>query len=133
MFNKSIIIILSFLIIIISISGCTNKNATNGTFGEKTVSLNTFKIDIIDAEHHDSVFYIDGNITNNNGFDALDVEMEATAYDENGTVIAVNKTPYIDPKNIPAQSVSYFYFEFNDPDNKIVKYEVKIISAQSKY
>ena len=35
MFKQSIIMIILLLTAIISISGCTTKTATNGTFGEK--------------------------------------------------------------------------------------------------
>ena len=34
-----IVIILILLTIIVGISGCTTKTATNGTFGEKTLSI----------------------------------------------------------------------------------------------
>ncbi|HOI39815.1 MAG TPA: hypothetical protein PLC38_01585 [Methanobacterium sp.] len=138
MFNKSLIIIVIILFaVIVSISGCTTKNATNGTFGEKTISLN--KLEIIDsnAEHIDyedrTYYYIEGNITNKNDIDALDLKMEATAFDENGMVVDINKNPYLDPKVVPSLGVSYFYFEFYDPDKRIVRYEIKVISAEDRY
>jgi len=138
MFNKSLIIIVIILFaVIVSISGCTTKNATNGTFGEKTISLN--KLEIIDsnAENIDyedrTYYYIEGNITNKNDIDALDLKMEATAFDENGMVVDINKNPYLDPKVVPSLGVSYFYFEFYDPDKRIVRYEIKVISAEDRY
>ena len=39
MFKQLIIIILLILTAIVAISGCTTKTATNGTFGEKSISI----------------------------------------------------------------------------------------------
>ncbi len=138
MLNKSLIVMVILLFAVtVSISGCTTKNATNGTFAEKKISLDKLEISDLNAEHIDdedrTYYYIEGNITNKNDIDALDLKMEATAFDENGTAVDVNKNPYLNPKVVPSLGVSYFYFEFYDPDKRIVRYEVKIISAQSNY
>jgi len=138
MFNKSLIIIVIILFaVLVSISGCTTKEAANGTFGEKTISLDKFEISDSYAEHYDyenrTYYYIEGNITNKNDIDALDLKMEATAFDENGMVVDINKNPYLDPKVVPSLGVSYFYFEFYDPDKRIVRYEIKVISAEDRY
>lgn len=137
MTQKFTIIIFLLLAITVSISGCTTKDAANGTFGEKTISLNKLEISDTYAEHYDyeneTFYYIEGNVTNKNDIDAIDLKMEVTVFDENGTIVDVNKSPYIDPKVIPALGASYFFFEFQDPDKRIVRYEVKIISAKSRY
>jgi len=138
MFNKSLIIIVIILFaVLVSISGCTTKEAANGTFGEKTISLDKFEISDSYAEHYDyenmTYYYIEGNVTNKNDIDAIDLKMEATAFDENGTIVDINKSPYLDPKAIPALGVSYFYFEFSDPNKRIARYEIKIINAKSSY
>lgn len=136
MTKKFRIVIFILLVITVSISGCTTKDAANGTFGERTISLNKFEISDINAdlyEYDTTYYYVEGNITNKNDIDAIDLKMEATAYDENGTIVDVNKSPYIDPKVVPALGVSYFYFDFYDPDKRIARSEVKIISAKSKY
>ncbi|BDZ71684.1 hypothetical protein [Methanobacterium petrolearium] len=70
---------------------------------------------------------------NDNPYEALNVKIRVTVFGYNGTEIAVNETPYIDPKSIPAQGESFFYARFSDPDKKITKYEVKIISAKAEY
>lgn len=116
MFHKSsIIIVILLFAVLVSISGCTTKNATNGTFGEKKISLDKFEISDVNAEHYEydtTYYYVEGNITNKNDIDALNLKMEAVAFDENGTAVDVNKNPYLNPKVVPSLGVSYFYFNF---------------------
>lgn len=135
--KKLTIAILLLFALTISISGCTTKTAQNGTFGEKKISLDKFSLTNVISEHYefnDTQYYIiEGNITNNNDLDAIDIKMEAIAYDENGTVVATNNTPYLEPKTIPADITGYFNFIFNDPDKRIVRYEIKMISAKAIY
>ena len=140
--EKSIIIreilFLGFLIcIIMSISGCIDNTMANNTWGDKKISLDAIKISNSTvnnrSENNDSIYYVSGHILNQNSFEALDPKITVTTYYSNGTVFAVNDTPYIDPKNIPANGKSYFYARFDDPDKKIAKFEVKIVSAKGQY
>lgn len=137
MSKKSIIVILLLFAITVSISGCTNKTAQNGTFGEKIISINNITIiNNVTAEHRErngtNYYYITGYLKNNNKYDAFNLKMKATFYDADGNVVAINDTVYLDPKVIPTASESYFYFRFNDSNNKIVKYELQLISATSE-
>lgn len=136
--SKSTISILLLLTIMVSISGCTTtKNATNGTFGEKTVSIkNITIINNVTAEHYyydgTNYFLIRGYLKNNNKYEAFNLKMKATVYDAEGNVIAVNETVYLEPKVLDVNSDTFFGFTFVDNDNRIVRYELKLISADAK-
>lgn len=134
---KKIMVVLLLITVIVSISGCTTKTAPNGTFGEKTVSINNITlVDNVTANHDEynrtSYYYIDGYVKNKNKYDAFNLKMKATVYDSEGNVVAVNDTFYLNPKVIPAGGESEFYFYFNDPDNKIARYELQLISVKAE-
>lgn len=135
MFKKSIMFILLLFAVIISISGCTiTKNATNGTFGEKIVSINNITIvNNVTAEHKEYngtyYYYITGYLKNNNKYDAFNLKMKATVFDAEGNMIAVNNTVYLESKVLPAGGESFFGFRFNDNDNRIVRYELQLINV----
>jgi hypothetical protein len=138
MAKKSIIIILMLIAVIVSISGCiTTKTASNGTFGEKTVSINNITIvNNVNASTYEyngtNYYYIDGFLKNNNKYDAFNLKMKATVYDANNNVLGVNDTPYLSPKVIPAGGESEFYFEFSDPNNQTVRYDLQLISVKAE-
>ena len=80
---KSLIAVLLLFAVIVSISGCTSKTATNGTFGEKTISLSNITIvnNVTNGSYQDNgtnYYYIDGFVKNNNVYDAYDLKMKAT-------------------------------------------------------
>jgi hypothetical protein len=136
MFKKSIVLILILLTVIVGISGCTTKTATNGTFGEKTVSINSILISnnttadtYNDTNNGNEYYYINGYLVNNNSNDAFNVKVNATAYDANGNVVATNDSAYLNPPTIPAKGVSEFYVDFPDTNNNIVRYDVKVVYA----
>lgn len=136
--EKPVVIITIFLLVMsICCSGCIENTQANNTWGEKKISMDLIKISNDTAgnrsENNDSIYYVYGNITNQNSFEALDPKIQVTTYYSNGTVFALNDTPYLHPQNIPAQGSSYFYAKFIDPDKKIAKYDVKIISAKGEY
>ena len=89
MLKKSIIIILLLLTAIISISGCTTKTATNGTFGEKSISIDSIYLSNNSTTGNytyngTEYYYIDGYLVNNNPYDAFNIIVNSTAYDANG-------------------------------------------------
>jgi hypothetical protein len=134
MLKQNIIIILLLLTSIIAISGCTTKTANNGTFGEKSISLNSIYLANNSTNgtysyNGTEYYYVEGYLVNENPNDAFDVKVNTTAYDSNGNVIATNNSAYIDPTNIPANSNSYIYIEFKDPTQKIVKYNVQVVAG----
>jgi Protein of unknown function (DUF3426). len=136
--NKIINIFLMFLILCVVISsGCIENTRSNSTWGEKKLSMDSIKVSNNTvgnrSENNDSVYYVNGYIINQNPFEALDPKITVTTFDSNGTVFAVNDIPYMEPKNLPANDKSYFYARFEDPDKKIAKFEVKIISAKGEY
>jgi len=136
--QKIVIAVLIVLIVgIISISGCIENTKANSTWGEKKISLDAIKVSNNTtgnrSERNDSIYYVSGYINNNNPHEAFKVKITVTTFYSNGTVFAVNDTPYLDPKNIPANSESYMYARFSDPDKKIAKYEVKILDAKAEY
>lgn len=138
MAKNPILIVLIFLMVIVSTSGCTTtKNATNGTFGEKTVTINNItivnNITAENLEYNGTKYYIiKGYLKNNNKFDAFNLKMKATVFDAEGNVVAVNNTPYLNPKVLPAEDVSLFSFVFIDNDNRIVRYELQLISVDAE-
>ena len=135
---KSLIAILLLFAVIVSISGCTSKTAPNGTFGEKTISLSNMAIvdNVTNGSYQyngTNYYYIDGFVKNNNVYDAYDLQMKATIYDANNTVIAVNDTPYYYSNGpVPAGGEMEFYFEFNDPNNQTDHYSLQLISVSAQ-
>lgn len=135
MFKQSIVMILLLFIAILAISGCTTKTTTNGTFGEKYISKESLVVsNNTTAEHYNfngtEYYYIKGYIQNNNKYDAFHVKLNTNVYDVNGNILATNDSAYLNPTTIPANGASQFYVEFKDPDNKIIRYEVKVIDAK---
>lgn len=131
------LILFIFLIIgLLSISGCIDSQKVNNTWGEKQISMDAIKVSNSTvgnrSENNDSIYYVKGSITNQNSFEALDPKIEVITYYSNGTVFAVNDTPYLDPKNIPATGKSYFYAQFEDQNKQIAKFQVKILSAKGQ-
>lgn len=136
MSSKSIMVILLLYALIISISGCTTKNVENGTFGEKSVTINNVTIiNNVTADHYEdngtNHYYIDGFLKNNNNYDVFNLKMKATFFDADGNVVGENVTVYLYPKVISTRGESRFYFELEDPDKKIVRYELKLISVSA--
>lgn len=133
----AILILIGVLLCIVSSSGCIENTKANNTWGEKKISMDAIEVSNDTAGNHseqnESVYYVSGYILNQNPYEALDPKIEVTTYYSNGTVFAVNDTPYLDPKNLPANGKSRLYARFDDPDKKIAKFEVKILSAKSEY
>jgi len=136
MFKKSIVMILILITVLVAISGCTTKTATNGTFGEKKLSLDAITVSENTtgnrSERNDTLYYVTGYIVNGNPIDALNVKLKVTTYDSQNNTVAVNDTPYLEPKDILSNGNSYFYARFDDPEKKIVKFKVEILDAKSK-
>ena len=137
MFKQSIIVILLILTAIIALSGCTTKTASNGTFGEKVISIDSILIsnnttaDNYKEDNGTEYYYIDGYLLNNNSNDAFHVKVNTTVYDANGNVVATNDTAYLNPITIPSKGFSEFYVEFNDTNEKIVRYDIKVTDAKA--
>ncbi|EKF86352.1 hypothetical protein A994_02668 [Methanobacterium formicicum DSM 3637] len=137
--KKISIIIVIFLICIYltSISGCIDNTKANGTWGEKKLSMDAIKISNNTvgnrSEKNDSIYYVYGYVINQNPIEALEPKITITTYYSNGAIFAVNDTPYMEPKNLPANDKSYFYARFEDPDKKIATFEVKVLSAKGEY
>jgi hypothetical protein len=135
--KKVMIISIIFLFVgLIANSGCID-NKVNSTWGEKKISMDAIKVanntTAIRNEENSSRYYVTGYLENNNPYDALDIKIKITTYYSNGTIFAVNYTPYIKQKNIPANGNSYFYALFYDPNKEIARYEVKILEVESEY
>jgi hypothetical protein len=134
-FILAIVLLFAF---IVSVSGCTSKTATNGTFGEQTISLSNMTIvnNVTNGSYQyngTNYYYIGGFVKNNNVYDAFDLKMKAIIYDANNSVIAVNDTPsYNSNGQVPAGGESRFYFEFNDPNNQTDHYSLQLISVKSE-
>lgn len=129
----SIAILLLFTLIV-GISGCTTKTASNGTFGEKVVSINSIYISnnttATTYNNNGTEYYIiEGYLDNNNSNDAFHVMVNASGYDSKGKLVSTNNSAYIEPPSIPAKGFSSFYIQFNDPNNTIVRYNIQVVNA----
>jgi len=127
-----IFIILLSLVLISGISGCTEKKAVNGTWGEKEpVSAKYIKIINSTGEHYlrngTNYYYVYGYVENTAEDDAYNVEIHAKFFDEKGNVVGTNNSARIKPKIIPALGQSWYVLRFNDPENKIVRFELEIV------
>lgn len=133
MFKKvKISLIILILLVVISVSGCTSKNATNGTFGEKSVSIKN--VTIVNSTYEDyeypgtKYYIIRGYLKNNNKYDAYNLKMQATTYDADGNVVSVNDTVYLSPKVLPADGLASYDFYIPNKDGRIVRYDLQLIS-----
>lgn len=134
-----ILIIMFLLACVLCTSGCIKTTPTNSTFGEKKISLDSLKVlnntrsgnYTSESTNH---YYVEGNISNSNPIDALNVKIKATFYDINGSAVVTNKTVYVylEPKNIPANGISYFYIEVPDPKQEIVDFKINVIRAEAE-
>lgn len=136
--KKLLVIIIIFLLAtFVSSSGCIVNNKSNSTWGEKKISMDAIKIAKNTtgnrSETNESRYYVSGYIINDNPYEALELKLRITTYTSNGSEFTINDKPYVEPKNIPANGASYFYASFSDPDKKITKYEVKILSAKGQF
>lgn len=121
----------------IFISGCETKTA-NQTWGEKKINLTLIEVSkntTSGHEEYDGVkyFYVEGWLINKNPFDALEVKLKGTFFDNKGNIILVNDTPELETNNIVSNGKSYFLFEIEDPNNQIVNYTLEVIDAKSTY
>lgn len=122
-------------IITVGISGFIINPTANGTFGDKPpVSINDLEIVNTTASHNQyegQLYYtIAGVIKNNGGEDTRYVKMEAIGYDKENKTVATNDTVELDPTIIQGQGKSNFYFDLYDPNNAIVRFEVKVIDVK---
>lgn len=135
--KNTVIIIFVLIATLVFSSGCIENTKSNSTWGEKKISLNAIKVSDNTtgnrSETNESRYYVYGYIDNNNPYEALNPKIRVTTFYSNGTVFAVNETPYLNPKNLPAKGSSYFYTRFYDPDNQIYNFTVEILYAESEY
>lgn len=132
MFKKYFIVII--FIIVVGVSGCTTKTATNGTFGEKVISTSLISLSnnsTVGTQSYNGTnyYYVKGYLQNNNTYDAFNVNVISTAYDASGNVVATNVSAYLNPTSIPSKGVSEFYVDFPDNNNNIVSDKVKVVNA----
>ena len=131
------LILIPFIVGVLFSSGCIDNTQANNTWGEKKISLDAIKISHNTTGNYstknESRYYVYGYIINNNPFEAFHPKIKITTYYINGSVFAVNDTPYIYPKNIPEKGSSYFYARFHDPDKLIYNFTVEILDAKGEY
>ena len=134
--NSNTIIIILVIIAIIGLSGCAKKTS-NSTFGEKHISLDSIKVSNYTngnySEHNNTIYYVSGYIINKNPIDALNVKLKVITYDSNNDTVAINETPTLNPKSIPANGNSALYARFYDPEKRIVRFKIQIIDAKAEY
>lgn len=125
------------LVILVSVCGCIENTKANSTWGEKNILLDAIKISDNTTGNYSQInesrYYVYGYIINDNPIEAVNPKIKITTYHINGTVFAINDTPYIYPKNIPGKGSSYFYARFHDPDQLIYNFTVEILDAKGEY
>lgn len=135
--NFVVILIFSLMVMVLVNSGCIDNTQFNSTWGEKKISIDAIKISSNTtgnrSKTNEAQYYVYGCIENNNPLEAVNPKIKVTTYYANGTLFAVNDTPYINPKNIPAKGSSNFYARFNDPDKQIYNFTVEILDAKAEY
>ena len=146
--NKKILIPIVFVVILMmaatgvvflaGMSGLVINTTADSTFGEKSISIDALQIlnnSTEDTyEYNGTTYaYLEGYVQNNNKYDAFNVKLNATAYDQYGNIVATNGTVYLDTKNIPAGGETLFYVDFPDNDNKTVRIEVNVVDAKSEF
>jgi hypothetical protein len=134
MIKKATLIII--ILFIVGISGCTTKTASNGTFGEKNISIDSILIsNNTTSDHYEfngtEYYYVKGYVINTNPYTAFNVKIIATAYDENNNIIAKNSSAYLESSTIPDNGFSFFYVGFSDPNKLITKYDVKVVDVKA--
>ncbi len=131
------LLMIILLFIVLCTAGCIENTKANSTWGEKKIYIDAIKISNNTngnySEQNESIYYVSGSIINENPYEALNLKINVTTYYSNGTVFAVNATPHLNPKSIPANGKSNFYASFSDPDKKIARFEVKILDAKAEY
>lgn len=133
------ICLLGLLLVIIGSSGCIKNTTANNTFGEKKISLDLLKFSNNTTANNFTwndtyYYYVEGNILNYNPLDALDVKINATFLDANGSVVTTDETPhvYLESKTIPAKGMVYFSVDVPDPNQEIVDFKLKVVSAKAE-
>ncbi len=135
--GKIYIFFLFLILIILGTSGCIDNTQANTLWGEKKLSLDDIKVSQNTtgnySETNESRYYVYGYIINDNPIEAVNPKIKITTYYENGTVFAVNDTPYLYPKNILGKGSSAFYARFYDHDKRIKNFTVEILDAKGEY
>ncbi len=136
-FTAVLMLVATGIVLLAGMSGFAINTTANSTFGEKQISIDAIKVlnnsteDIY--EYNGTTYsYLEGYVQNNNKYDAFNVKMNATAYDEYGNIVATNDSVYLQSKNIPGESETLFYVDFPDQDNKITRIEVNVVDAKAK-
>ncbi|AXV36697.1 MAG: FxLYD domain-containing protein [Methanobacteriaceae archaeon] len=129
---KHFTLLLALILSAVMISGCTEIKAENGTWGEKEpVKASELRIVNSTGEHFDrnetSIYYVYGDLKNTAGNDAYNVVVQAKFYDAEGNLIGNNTTGTVDPDTVVGEGTSFYYVGWDDPDKKIVRYELKIV------
>lgn len=139
--DKKIVIPITFTIVLIlaitgivltaQMSGLAVNTTANSTFGEKPPAT-TSDLYIVNStgDHFDrngtSYYYVWGYVGNKAQLGASNVQITAKVFDEYNNSIAVNSTSPYRPEVIPAEGESYYYLGFEDPERKIVRYELNV-------
>ena len=129
------ILILILILGVVGISGCTS-SGTNSDSGTNYSSDNTThpeakNVVILNSKgYNDSSDYyiINGTVKNKNSFGVSFIKIAVTCYDKDGKVVTTDWT-YVDDTDVSSQDKSEFSFYINDPGNKIVKYNIKVLDA----
>lgn len=136
-FTAGLMLAATGAVLLAGMSGFAINTTANNTFGEKQISIDV--IHVLNNSTEDTYeyngttySYLKGHVQNNNEYDAFNVEMNATAYDQYGNIVATNDTVYLQSKNIPAGSETMFYVDFPDQDKKITRIEVNVVDAKAE-
>lgn len=128
--RKSVISIIFIVLLVLFSSGCTSSDSEESVTVDEP-NPEAKNVVIIESEGNSTSigsYFIEGVAKNNNEFGVAYVEVNATGFDDKGNVVSQNSA-YVADYDMDAGAESKFYFYLDDPDSKIVKYEISVLDA----
>jgi len=128
------ILILILVLSIAGISGCTSPDTNSDSGGDYSSDNITHpeakNVVVLDSNaNKDPGYYIiNGTVKNKNSFGVSFIKIGVTCYDKDGNIVTTDWT-YADDNDVPSKGKSEFSLYIDDPDNKIVKYDIKVLDA----
>lgn len=129
------ILVLILALGIVSISGCTssdnNSNSGLNYSSDNITHPEAKNITVLNSKGYgdgNGYYIINGTVKNKNSFGVSFIKLAVTCYDKDGNIVTTDWT-YVENTDVSAQGKSKFSFYINDPNNKITKYNIKVLDA----
>ncbi len=128
------ILVLILVLGIVSISGCTSSDTSNSGLNYSSDNIThpeAKNVTVLNSKGYSNgngYYIINGTVKNKNSFGVSFIKLAVTCYDKDGNIVTTDWA-YVENTDIPSQGQSKFSFYINDPNNKITKYNIKILDA----